>query len=501
MRFWNAARERGVKPIFGAELRLVDSDPVTLLALDRSGWTSLCRIVSAAQLAGEKTKPRATFALVADQAAGLIALSESDDAETLARLREVFGDRLYAELVDRWGPADIDRCDVRAELAAELGIATVVTNDVRYARPEARQLHDVLRCIDLGCTVDEAGKQLAANGERWLKSEAALRERLGHHPAAFANARAIADRCDLDLGFGYQRLPGFPVPDGYTPFSFLYALCQDGARAKYGGMTPAVSKQLAHELDVIHRCGLAEFFLINWDIVRFCNERRIPAQGRGSAADSIVAYVLDITKVDPIAHDLLFERFLTEDSHTMPDIDLDIATNDREEVIQYVYRKYGEKYAAMVCNVVTYRSRSASREVAKALGFRPEIVDRMAKSIDAPRFASRGPEGVPFIGEPDVEAPPLQGLADRLNELERKRWPLFRKIVEEIADFRGISRSTTAGCSSPPCRWWTRCRSSARRCPTATSCSSTSATSRTSGSSRWTCSACGRSRSSRTRSR
>jgi error-prone DNA polymerase len=435
VRFWSAARERGIKPIFGAELRLVDSDPVTLLALDRTGWTSLCRIVSAAQLAGEKTKPRATFALVADQAAGLIALSECDDAETLVRLREVFGDRLYAELVDRWGPSDIDRCDARAELAGELGVATVVTNDVRYARPDARPLHDVLRCIDLGLTVDEAGKQLAANGERWLKSDRALRARLGHHPAAFANARVIADRCDLDLGFGYQRLPGFAVPEGYTAFSFLYTLCQDGARAKYGGMTPAVSKQLAHELDVIHRCGLAEFFLINWDIVRFCNERRIPAQGRGSAADSIVAYVLDITKVDPIEHDLLFERFLTEDSHTMPDIDLDIATNDREDVIQYVYRKYGEKYAAMVCNVVTYRSRSSSREVAKALGFRPEIIDVMAKSIDAPRFASRGPEGVPFIGEPEVEAPLLQPLADRLNELERTRWPLFRKIVEEIADF------------------------------------------------------------------
>ena len=435
VRFWNAARERGIKPIFGTELRLVDTDPVTLLAVDRSGWTGLCRIVSAAQLAGEKAKPIATFALVAEHPAGLIALSESDDAETLARLREVFGDRLYAELVDRWGPADIERCDLRAELAAELGVATVVTNDVRYARPEARRLFDVLRCIDLGCTVDEAGKRLAANGERWLKSEALLRARLGHHPAAFANARAIADRCVLDLGFGYQRLPGFTVPDGYTAFSFLYALCQDGARAKYGGMTPAVSKQLAHELDVIHRCGLAEFFLINWDIVRFCNEHRIPAQGRGSAADSIVAYVLDITKVDPIAHNLLFERFLTEDSHTMPDIDLDIATNDREDVIQYVYRKYGERYAAMVCNVVTYRSRSASREVAKALGYRPEIVDIIAKSIDAPRFASRGPEGVPFIGEPDVEPPPLVGLAERLNALERERWPLFRTIVEQIADF------------------------------------------------------------------
>ncbi len=435
VRFWNAARARGVKPIFGAELRLVDGDPVTVLAMDRTGWTSLCRLVSAAQLAGEKTKPRATFALVAEHAAGLVALSESDDARTLERLREPFADRLYAELVDRWGPADIDRCDARAEIAAGLDIPTVVTNDVRYARPGARELYDVLRCIDLGTTVDAAGKRLAANGERWLKGEAALRERLGHHAAAFANARAIADRCVLDLGFGYQRLPGFTVPDGHTAFSFLYTLCQDGARAKYGGMTPAVSKQLAHELDVIHRCGLAEFFLINWDIVRFCNERRIPAQGRGSAADSIVAYVLDITKVDPIAHDLLFERFLTEDSHTMPDIDLDIATNDREDVIQYVYRKYGERYAAMVCNVVTYRSRSSSREVAKALGYRPEIIDRMARSIDAPRFASRGPEGVPFIGEPEVSAPPVQAFADLLTEQERTRWPLFRRIVEEIADF------------------------------------------------------------------
>jgi error-prone DNA polymerase len=448
VRFWNAARERGVKPIFGAELRLVDSDPVAVLAIDRSGWTSLCRIVSAAQLAGEKTKPIATFALLADHAEGLIALSESDDAGKLARLREVFGDRLYAELVDRWGPADIERCDVRAELAAELGIATVVTNDVRYARPEARRLYDVLRCIDLGCTVDEAGKRLAANGERWLKSEALLRARLGHHAAAFANARTNADRCVLDLGFGYQRLPGFAVPDGYTAFSFLYALCQDGARAKYGGMTPAVSKQLAHELDVIHRCGLAEFFLINWDIVRFCNERRIPAQGRGSAADSIVAYVLDITKVDPIAHDLLFERFLTEDSHTMPDIDLDIATNDREDVIQYVYRKYGERYAAMVCNVVTYRSRSASREVAKALGFRPEVIDRLAKSQDTPRFDSRmviRPAGGSSLGslgshhDANVDEVPSEGLpagpGDGLNTLEQSRWALFKKTVDEIADF------------------------------------------------------------------
>jgi len=431
VRFWGYAKERGLRPIFGCEIVVRDlsgGERLVLLAKDRQGWTSLCRIVSAAQLAGEKTKPRATFEMVERDAAGLFALIETEDPVTLAQLAGVFGDSLYQELVDRWGPNDETRCDRLAALAAEHGIGTVVTNDVRYARAEGRRLHDVMRCIDLGTTLDAAGDLLSRNGERWLKSEAELRERLGRHPEAFANARRIADACDVDLDFGHQRLPGFPAPEGHTAFSFLYSLCQDGARAKYGKITPAVSKQLAHELDVIHKCGLAEFFLINWDIVRFCGERRIPAQGRGSAADSIVAYVLDITKVDPIEHDLLFERFLTEDSRTMPDIDLDIATNDREEVIQYVYRKYGEQFAAMVCNVVTYRARSASREVAKALGFRPETIDRMARAIDHVAVDPRGGGGL----RPNVAGP--HSLEDIFDDRERERFPLFREITEAIAD-------------------------------------------------------------------
>src|SRR5687768_7710903 len=452
VRFWGAAKERGIKPIFGVELTLLDlgiGERVVLLAKDRQGWTSLCRIVSAAQLAGEKTKPRATLELVERDAAGLFALVETEDPVTLAQLAAVFGDSLYQELVDRWGPDDEARCDRLQALAAELRIGTVVTNDVRYARPEGRRLHDVMRCIDTGTTLDEAGELLSRNGERWLKSAAELRARLDRFPDAFANARRIADACEVDLDFGHQRLPGFPAPEGHTAFSFLYSLCQDGARAKYGKITPAVSKQLAHELEVIDKCGLAEFFLINWDIVRFCGERRIPAQGRGSAADSIVAYVLDITKVDPIEHDLLFERFLTEDSRTMPDIDLDIATNDREEVIQYVYRKYGERYAAMVCNVVTYRARSASREVAKALGFRDETVDRMAKAIDQYNVDPRSRPSAaqhPAYKHPNREAEHgweegapvaerLEDLASFMDEKERTRFPLFRELTLAIANF------------------------------------------------------------------
>jgi error-prone DNA polymerase len=477
VRFWNAAKDAGIRPIYGTEIQTLDFGHLVLIARDRIGWRSLCRTISAAQLAGVKTKPRATLALIAENAEGLFALTgcahgavpramrggDVDAArEGLSRLAGIFGERCFVELSDHLDPDDPALCDALAQLAAEQGLGAVVTNNVHYARPEGRRLHDVLRCIDLGLTLDDAGNRLKPNGEYWLKDETILRERLGRHAEAFANARAIADACTLDLEtigpgggrelgsmVGQDRLPGFPVPQGHTAFSFLYALCQEGARAKYGLMTPGVAMQLAHELSVIDRCGLAEFFLINWDIVRFCKERRIPAQGRGSAADSIVAYVLDITKVDPIEHELLFERFLTEDSRTMPDIDLDIASNDREEVIQYVYKKYGERYAAMVCNVVTYQARSASREVAKALGFRDETVDRMAKSIDqyhvdpgsrpsaaqhpAYKHPNREAEHGWEEGRPVAEN--LEELASFMDEKERTRFPIFRELTLAIANF------------------------------------------------------------------
>src|SRR5437867_5591742 len=506
VRFWNAANEVGVRPIFGAELHLLDFGHVVLIAKDELGWRSLCRTISAAQLAGEKTKPRATLALLRENPDGLFALTgcahgqvprlvrsgDLDGArDALATLAQVFGERCFVEISDHLDPDDPALCDALVQLAAEQGLGAVVTNNVHYAWPSGRRLHDVLRCIDIGATLDDAGDRLKANGEYWLKDEVVLRERLDRHDEAFRNARRVADACTLDLAAigpggrgprgggpwarsdarsdgalhghstggqplgekaqmaGKERLPGFATPDGQTAFNFLYSLCQDGARAKYGQMTPRVSRQLAHELDVIERCGLAEFFLINWDIVRFCKEHRIPAQGRGSAADSIVAYVLDITKVDPIQHDLLFERFLTEDSRTMPDIDLDIATNDREEVIQYVYKKYGERYAAMVCNVVTYRARSASREVAKALGFRLETIDRMAKSIDQYHV---DPRGIPTSAqhpayhhtdrasehgweEPRAMPDTVADLLEIFDEKERARFPLFRELTLAIADF------------------------------------------------------------------
>src|SRR5437899_2305019 len=267
VRFANAAKERGLRPIFGAELQLQDMGHVVLIARDRQGWTSLCRTISAAQLAGEKPKPKARFALVAETAAGLLALTgcahgtvpravragDFDTArEALARLGAVFSERLYVELSDHLDPDDPAFCDTLAQLASEMGLGCVVTNNVHYARPDGRRLHDVLRCIDLGTTLDEAGNRLKPNGEYWLKGEAMLRERLGRFDEAFRNAREIADACVLDLLYdtntprveasfvGKDRLPGFPVPEGHTAFSFLYALCGEGAKVRYPRSTRAV---------------------------------------------------------------------------------------------------------------------------------------------------------------------------------------------------------------------------------------------------------------------
>ena len=283
-----------------------------------------------------------------------------------------------------------------ARLAAEVGLPVVVTNDVHYATAEGRELHDVVTAIRHGRTLDTLGDLRRPDGESFLKSGEEL---LAMPPSdatgraadpttaraweeGIANAAALASATSVELGFERYRFPGFPVPSGETPFSYLQLLCHDGARRRYHPMTSAVVRQLAHELDVIEKTGLAEFFLICWDLMRFARASKIPAQGRGSAADSIVAYVLGITRVDPIRHRLLFERFINEGRTTYPDVDIDFSNARREEVIQYVYSRYGADHTGMVCNLVTYRARSAVREVGYALGFPRPLVDRVAKALE-----------------------------------------------------------------------------------------------------------------------
>ncbi len=399
---------------------------LVLLARDATGWRSLCRLVSRANLAGTKAVPAFTHALLEANAEGLVALSGCRHGELARRLRA--GDRegaraaaeRYARVFGQAGvgatrsadsaagsgfvlelshhllPDDDWLASETARLACDLGLPVVVTNDVHYALPEDRELQDVITAIRHGRTLADLADLRRPDGESYLKGAAELLAMPPGEPATAATdpvlARAwregiatsaeIAASCRVELAFERYRFPGFTVPKGETPFSHLSGLCWEGARRRYHPFTPAVMRQLAHELDVIEKTGLAEFFLICWDLMQFAKSRGIPAQGRGSAAGSIVAYVLGIARVDPIRHELLFERFINEGRTAYPDVDIDFSSERREEVIQYVYGKYGPEHTGMVCNLVTYRARSAVREVGHALGFPRPLVDRVAKALE-----------------------------------------------------------------------------------------------------------------------
>ncbi len=381
---------------------------LVLIARDMSGYRSLCRLASNSHLAGTKGVPRFNHERLRADTQGLIALSgcrhgeiarrllagDREGAQDAARrLAKIFPDAFYLELQHHLLADDDWLVAETVALGDELGLPLVVTNDAHYALPADRELQDVLVCIRHGQPLEESGHLRRPNGEYYLKGFAemaalppasgALGARVAAAWLAGISASAeIAASCSVDFDFEQYRFPGFTVPSGETAFSYLETLCHTGMRARYHPLKPAVVKQLAHEMDVIERTGLAEFFLICWDIMSFCRDRGIPAQGRGSAGDSIVAYVLGITRVDPIRHKLLFERFINEGRTSYPDVDIDFASSRREEVIQYCYERYGPEHTGMVCNLVTYRARSAVREVGYALGFPRPLVDRVAKALE-----------------------------------------------------------------------------------------------------------------------
>ena len=407
VRFIHAARAHGIKPIVGVEIRLRMEEPdspvtnphLVLLAKDSAGYGNLCRIITAAQL-GYQDDPRIMLADLAPHTGGLIALSGCRRGEipslllagdregaikATERYLDLFGRDFWIELEHHLLPDDTALVEALRDVAARSGVGCVIANDVHYARPDEYRLRDVMACIGTRTTLDEWSEARHANGEYYLKSEEELRAAFGlpDHvfDACIAATEEIADACNLELLAVTCRPPDFPVPEGETAFSHLYRLCQEGVRRLYRPLTPAVSKQLAHELSVIEEMGLASFFLCVWDIVRFSRERGIRCAGRGSAADSIVAYVLGITAVDPIANNLLFERFLNPGRIGMPDVDIDFDSRRRDEVIAYIQDRYTTEHAAMVANVITYRSRSAFRDVAKAMGFSPSLIDHLAGKL------------------------------------------------------------------------------------------------------------------------
>ena len=421
VRFLHACRKAGVRPVIGACLE-VDGQELVLLARSRHGYSNLSRLLSLAHQGQPKGEARTTLETARRHSGDLFFLTATDDEPWLHSLQDALGKKnVFVELHNHLRPLDGWVLEGRAALARRLQARTVATNHVRYHHRSRRPLHDVLTAIRNRATLEEVRGRLAPNSEQELKSPEEMARLFEGHKAALATTVELAEACHVDLDFRDVRFPGFPVPDGETPFSYLYQLAQDGARRRYHPITPDVARRLQRELEVIEKTGLAEFFLINWDLMRFAREHGVPGQGRGSAADSIIAYVLGITRVDPIEHNLLFERFLHEEMTSTPDIDVDFSTEHREQVIQYVYEKYGWERTGMVCNVVTFQPRMAIRQVGKALGFPADLIDRLAKGVDR-WFAEQVETTIESAGAPS------QRMSSRL-------WRHFLRLVDEVQGF------------------------------------------------------------------
>ncbi|HET9263519.1 MAG TPA: error-prone DNA polymerase [Vicinamibacterales bacterium] len=403
-RFHLAAQRAGVKAIVGAELSIAAGSgqwaagaDVRLLTLpvlvgSREGYRNLCRLVTTMKLRAPKGEGALTLDDLDGQVAGLTALvgraaingPRFGVGGLVDRLVGVFGAPNVCVALQRHLFRD-EESDNQAllDLGSAFHLPIIATNGVRFAEPADRPLYDVLTCIRHKTTLARAGRRLTWNAERYLKPPEAMARLFSDLPAAIAGTRELADRLEYtmaDLGY---RFPEYPVPPGETMTSFLRKITQAGARERYRPYYDRARAQVERELNLIEKLDLAGYFLIVWDIVNFCRQQDILVQGRGSAANSAVCYSLGITAVDPVGMDLLFERFLSEERGEWPDIDLDLPSGDRRErVIQHVYQKYGRHGAAMTANVITYRGRSAAREVGKALAIEPARIDRLAKVMN-----------------------------------------------------------------------------------------------------------------------
>ncbi len=537
VRFSRAARDAGLEAIVGAELTVESREPgdrpghLTLLARTVDGYAHLCELVTRARRvlgprsggarapgresavavrawAPNRGLPRVTWDDLAELGGGLLVLTGCPQGELARRvragdergarelldfLRSIYEGYLAVEVWDHALPEERELADRLLDLADRQGLMAVATNDVHYAVPSGRIVHDVLTCLRHQVTLDEAGRRLRPNGEWYLKPPSVVWRRWRHRPDVVENSLALAAECAFRLADLSPAMPGFQVPPGVTRQEYLERLVWRGAVERYGGRgrlrngdpirvassgeevapgsfrsmsraippredagprrsklrstTPApppgssnrsrdrshlsmvgesradpptaleerawresrarenggrsdarpgltrrVRNQIRHELDVIGRLDLAGYFLTVWDVVRFARRRGILLQGRGSAANSCVCYCLGITAVDPIKFELLFERFLSEERGGAPDIDLDIEHEQREEVLQYVYNKYGRERAALVCETITYRGRSAVRDAARVLGFSTDVADRLAEEVDRREAAEAAQE-------------------------------------------------------------------------------------------------------------
>ena len=390
-----AAREHGIKAIAGAELTLDDGSVLPVLVASRAGYNNLCRLITRAKLRGTKHHAPVKWDELAEFSEGLIALTgdeegalrhhlERDDKaaalQCIGKLTAAFGAANVFVEVQRHLRRGEDLINRRLfDLAESQNLPALATNGVLHADRDQRRVLDVFTCARNRTHLDAAGRLLAVNDERHLKPAKAMAALFCDHPGAVANTSRLAERLDFTLeNLGYE-FPAYRVPPGETMDTFLCKIAMAGARSRYSHLSAKVLAQLKRELDLIAKLGFSGYFLIVWDIVNFCTEQNILVQGRGSAANSVVCYALGITACDPIACNLLFERFLSEGRTSWPDIDLDLPSGDRRErVIQEIYRRYEPNGAAMTANVITFRGKSAMREIGKALNFSPDAIDRFS---------------------------------------------------------------------------------------------------------------------------
>jgi error-prone DNA polymerase len=430
-RFHSAAKKANIRAHIGAEISVGDlgnqaayprwmpnqvpARPVrlALLAKNRTGYQNLCRLITGYKFREkEKGTGSATLQEVAQHAEGLVCLTGGDEGilaaalmrggeeearRSLKKLMELFGkENVYLELQRHFDPIEEKRNQTAVRIAKSLNLPFLATNGVRYARAKDREIADVFTCIRNHTQLGAAGRLLEKNNERHLHSPEGMAQLFADLPGAIAATSELSAQLEFTLAdLGYE-FPRYPIPIGETMDSFLRKRTMEGMRERYGSkndeqLFEKATRQVEKELRLIEKLKLAGYFLIVWDMVRFCREQRILVQGRGSAANSAVCYSLGITAVDPVGMELLFERFLSEERGDWPDIDLDLPSGEqREKAIQYVYERYGKLGAAMTANVITYRGRSASREVGKALGFDTKTQDRLSGLVG--QFEWRGPD-------------------------------------------------------------------------------------------------------------
>jgi len=394
IRFYEKAKASGIKPIIGAEIEIEGGYHLTLLCKDRQGYTSLCRLLTEAHLSNRGKTPCVTKEMIGKLNNGLIALSGCSRGEIPSLInraktnqareasnfyRDVFANDFFIELIRYPSPKRMSLSYMLASFAKEQAMPMVATNNVHYVEMEEYKIKELLNAIDNNVPVDELSGYRTV--EQYLKSTKEMARLFKDLPEAIDATKEIASRCNLVLELGTPRFPKFDLPRGETALGCLSKLAFNGAVGKYGSLTAKIRYRLEQELGTINKLGFCGYFLVVWDIIRWAHERGIKCQARGSAVDSLVVYVLDISNVDPIKHDLLFERFMHPLRREPPDIDLDIDRRRRDEVRDYVYEKYGAENVACVGTINTYMARGAIRDIGKALRIPQRLIDEACNGI------------------------------------------------------------------------------------------------------------------------